>query len=81
VLAAEQTVHAAQADVARRETLHKAVRVLVDNQLRAGADGSRADAEWARAKVNLARAQQQEQISRAVLTVKPVAPDPQGPPK
>jgi outer membrane protein len=81
VLAAEQTVHAAQADVARHETLHKAVRVLVDNQLRAGADGSRADAEWARAKVSLARAQQQEQISRAVLAVKPVAPDPQGPPK
>jgi outer membrane protein len=67
VLAAEQTVHAAEADVERRETFHKAVRVLVDNQLRAGADGSRADAEWARAKVNLARAQQQEQVSRAAL--------------
>jgi outer membrane protein TolC len=67
VLAAEQTVHAAQADVQRRETFNKAVRVLVDNQLRAGADASRADAELARARVNLARAQQQEQISRAVL--------------
>jgi outer membrane protein len=67
VLAAEQTVHAAQANVERRETFNKAVRVLVDNQLRAGADASRADAELARAKVNLARAQQQEQISRAVL--------------
>ncbi len=67
VLAAEETVHAAEADVQRREIFNKAVRVLVDNQLRAGADGSRADAELARAKVNLARAQQQEQISRAVL--------------
>src|SRR5712664_2093298 len=67
VLAAEQTVHAAQADIDRRETFHKAVRVLVDNQLRAGADASRADAELARAKVNLARAQQQEQISKAAL--------------
>lgn len=67
VLAAEETVHAAQADVQRRETFDKAVRVLVDNQLRAGADASRAEAELARAKVNLARAQQQEQISRAVL--------------
>ncbi len=67
VLAAEQTVHAAQADVQRRETFNKAVRVLVDNQLRAGADASRADAELARARVNLARAQQQERISRAVL--------------
>src|SRR5712664_1279317 len=67
VLAAEQTVQAARADVERRETFNKAVRVLVDNQLSAGADASRADAELARAKVNLARAQQQEQVSRAVL--------------
>src|SRR4029077_4451542 len=67
VLAAEQTAHAAQADVERRETFNKAVRVLVDNQLRAGADGSRADAELARARVNLARAQQQEKISVAAL--------------
>ena len=67
VLAAEQTVRAAQADVERRETLTKSVHVLVDNQLRAGADASRADAELARACVNLARAQQQEAISRAQL--------------
>src|SRR5713226_1542463 len=67
VLAAEQTVHAADADVQRRETFQKAVRVLVDNQLRAGADASRADAELARARVNLARAQEQEQISKAAL--------------
>jgi outer membrane protein len=67
VLAAEQTAHAAEADLERRDTFDKAVRVLVDNQLRAGADASRADAELARARVNLARARQQEQISRAVL--------------
>jgi outer membrane protein len=67
VLAAERTVHAAEADVQRRETFKKAVHVLTDNQLRAGADASRADAEWARAKVNLARARQQEQVSRAIL--------------
>src|SRR6202040_3915778 len=53
VLATEQTVQAARADIQRRETFQKAVRVLVDNQLRAGADASRADAELARAKVNL----------------------------
>jgi outer membrane protein TolC len=41
--------------------------VLVVNQLRAGADASRADAEFARARVNLARAKQQEKISRAAL--------------
>jgi outer membrane protein TolC len=67
VLATEQTVRAAQADVERRETLTKSVHVLVDNQLRAGADASRAGAELARARVNLARAQQQEAISRAQL--------------
>jgi outer membrane protein len=68
VLAAQRTVHAADADVQRRETFDKAVRVLVDNQLRAGADASRADAELARARVNLVRAQQQEKISVAALT-------------
>jgi outer membrane protein TolC len=67
VLAAERTVQAAEADVQRRETFSRAVHVLIDNQLRAGADASRADAEWARAKVNLARARQQEQVSRAIL--------------
>jgi outer membrane protein len=67
VVAAQRTVRAAEADVERRETFHKAVRVLVDNKLRAGADGSRADAELARARVNLARAQQQENISKAAL--------------
>jgi len=67
VLAAERTVQATDADVQRRETFSKAVHVLTDNQLRAGADASRADAEWARAKVNLARARQQEQVSRAIL--------------
>jgi len=67
VVAAQRTVRAAEVDVERRETFHKAVRVLVDNKLRAGADGSRADAELARARVNLARAQQQEKISKAAL--------------
>ena len=67
LLAAEQTVRAAQADFERRETFAKSVHVLVDNQLRAGADASRANAELARARVNLARAQQQAAISRAQL--------------
>ena len=67
LLAAEQTVRAAQADAERRETFAKSVHVLVDNQLRAGADASRADAELARARVNLARAQQQAATSRAAL--------------
>jgi len=65
--AAEQTVRAAEADVDRREIVAKSVHVLVDNQLRPGADASRADAELARSKANLARAHQQQEISRAAL--------------
>jgi len=67
LVAAEQTVHAAQADLERREVLAKSVHVLVDNQLRAGADASRGDAELARARANVARALQQQEISRAAL--------------
>jgi len=67
LLAAEQTVRAAQADVDRRQVLAQSVHVLVDNQLRPGADASRADAELARARTNLIRAQQQQQVSRAIL--------------
>jgi outer membrane protein len=67
LLAAEQTVHAAQADVDRREVFANSVHVLVDNQLRAGAEASRADADLARARANLARARQQQEVSRAAL--------------
>jgi outer membrane protein len=67
LLAAEQTVRAAESDVQRREEFAKSVHVLVDNQLRPGADASRGDADLARARVNLARAQQQDAISRALL--------------
>src|SRR5499425_3427885 len=67
LLAAEQTARAAQADVDRRETFAKSVHVLVDNQLRTGADASRADAELARARANLARSRQQVGTSRAAF--------------
>ena len=67
LLAAERTVQAAQADLERREVLAKSVRVLADNQLRPGADASRASAEFARARASLARARQQQEISRAAL--------------
>lgn len=67
LLAARQTVHAVQADVERREILGKSVHVLVDNQLRPGADASRADADLALARTNLIRAQQQERINRVVF--------------
>jgi outer membrane protein TolC len=58
VVAADRAVAAAQADVDRREALARSVRVLVDNQLRPGADASRADAERAAAQTRLILAQQ-----------------------
>jgi outer membrane protein TolC len=67
LLAAEQTVRAADADVERRRILARSVGVLVENQLRPGADASRARAELARANAGLARARQQQEISRAAL--------------
>ncbi len=67
LLGAEQNVRAAQADVNRRDVFAKTVHVLVNSQLRPGADGSRADAELARAQIALAQAEQQEQVMRVVL--------------
>lgn len=67
VLAAEQTVRAAQANVKRMQTFHDAVHVLVENQLRPGADASRADAELAAAQIQLIQAQQTAETNRATL--------------
>jgi outer membrane protein TolC len=67
LLAAEQTVRAAQANVQRNETLAKAVRTLVDNQLRPGVDSSRAEAELAVANNLLIQAQQTAELARANL--------------
>jgi len=67
LLAAEQTVKAAQAGVERAETLAGAVRVLVENQLRPGVDTSRADAELAAAKNQLIQAEQGVELARADL--------------
>ncbi len=67
LLAAEQTVEAAQANVERAETLARAVRALVQNQLRPGVDASRADAEVAAAKNQLIQAEQNVELARADL--------------
>lgn len=67
LLAAEQTVRAAQANVERAETFAKAVRVLVDNQLRPGVDSSRTEAELAAANNQLIQAQQTAELARANL--------------
>ena len=67
VVAAEQAVRAAQANVARMETFSKAVHVLVDNELRPGADASRTDAELGAAHSALIQAKQQAALARVVL--------------
>jgi outer membrane protein TolC len=65
--AAEETVRAAGANVERTEVFTNSVAVLVQNQLRPGADESRARAELALARIQLIQAEQAEQISRANL--------------
>jgi outer membrane protein TolC len=65
--AAEETVRAARANVERQEVFANSVAVLVRNQLRPGADDSRARAELALARIQMIRAEQAEQIARANL--------------
>jgi outer membrane protein len=67
LVASEQVVRAARANVERMEVFAKAVQALVDNQLRPGVDLSRAGAELAVAQNQLITAQQNAEISRAVL--------------
>jgi outer membrane protein TolC len=67
VLAAEQAVRAAQANVARLQVFAQSVHVLVRNQLRPGADASRADAELAGARTQLIQAQQTAALNQATL--------------
>ncbi len=67
VAAAERTVAAAQADVDRRDVLMRSVQALVDNQLRPGADASRAEAERAAAETRLIQARQALALAQAAL--------------
>jgi outer membrane protein TolC len=65
--AAQETVRAARANVERQQVFANSVAVLVKNQLRPGADDSRAQAELALARIQLVQAEQAEQIARAGL--------------
>jgi len=65
--AAQETVRAARANVERQQVFANSVAVLVKNQLRPGADDSRARAELALARIQLVQAEQAEQIGRASL--------------
>src|SRR5437773_6411681 len=67
VLAAEESVRAARANVDRLQVFGDTVRTLVLNQLRPGADQSRSEAELAVANNQLSQAVQIAEIARASL--------------
>ena len=67
VLAADEAVRAARANVDRLQTFAESVRTLVRNQLRPGADESRADAELAIAQNQVSQAIQASTFARAGL--------------
>jgi outer membrane protein len=65
--AAQETVRAAQAAQDRSDVLVRTTQAQVEAQLRPGADTSRAQAELAATRTQLARAQQAVDTARAVL--------------
>lgn len=65
--AAQQRVTAARANVERRQVFANSVHVLVTNELRPGADASRADAELAVAQTQLIQGEQAEAVTRAAF--------------
>lgn len=67
VLAAEQSVHATQADVDRRTVFARSVHALVDARLRPGADDSRANAELAAARTQMILAEENAAVAKAEL--------------
>ncbi len=73
--AAQQRVTAAKANLQRREVFTNSVHVLVKNELRPGADASRADAELALARTRLIQAEQAQAVGRAVLANLLVIPE------
>jgi outer membrane protein TolC len=67
VVSAQRAFGAADADVQRREVLARAAHTLVDNQLRPGAEASRADAELAAARTRSIQARQVLAVAQATL--------------
>jgi outer membrane protein TolC len=67
VVQAEQALTAARADLERRTVLARAARTLVDNQLRPGAEASRADAERAAADTRAILARQTLTLAQTTL--------------
>jgi outer membrane protein len=67
VVGAQQALAAVDADVARREVLARTAHALVDNQLRPGAEASRADAELAAARTRAIQARAAVAVSQTSL--------------
>jgi outer membrane protein len=67
VVAAQQLVSVAQANVSRMQTFADSIHVLVDNKLRPGADASQAYAQLALARTQLIQTQTQEKVRLAAL--------------
>jgi len=64
LVAAQETVRAAQAGVDRAEVISRTISALVNAQLRPGADASRAEAELAAARTLLIQARQAVEVAR-----------------
>jgi outer membrane protein TolC len=64
LVAAQETVRAAQAGVERADVIARTINALVNTQLRPGADASRAGAELAAARTLLIQAQQAVEVAR-----------------
>ena len=67
LIAAQETIRAAQAGVDRAETIATIIAAQVNAELRPGADRSRAEAELAAARTQLIQAQQAADVARATL--------------
>jgi outer membrane protein TolC len=67
VLAADAARDAARANVERLDTFARSVRALVQSQLRAGAEQSRAEAELAAARNRLTEAERNAELARLAL--------------
>src|SRR6187431_1671033 len=67
VVTAQQALAAADADVQRREVLARAAHTLADNQLRPGAEASRADAELAGARTRAIQARTAVTLGQTTL--------------
>lgn len=68
LIAAQETVRAAQAGVDRADAVLKTITAQVGAQLRPGADQSRSEAELAAARTQLIQAEQAIDVSRATLS-------------